>query len=118
MDKYTNNNIILFLITGVLVSLFIFYMTDSNVYRTLTNSKEKFVDDKKPENYSELEKYFTEKIGDNIDKYLDGISTNMIEVKKRKEVLKSIDENLDKITNKLKYTINQNKLYNTNGQLV
>ena len=59
-----------------------------------------------PENYTELVDNYTKKINDNIDTYLNGISTNMIEVKKRKEVLKGIDKNLDKMIRKMKNKLN------------
>ena len=38
-----NNNIIICLLIGILISLFIFYMTDSKIYKNL--SKETFFDD-------------------------------------------------------------------------
>jgi len=100
-----NNNIIICLLIGILISLFIFYMTDSKIYKNL--SKETFFDDNtEPENYTELVDNYTKKINDNIDTYLNGISTNMIEVKKRKEVLKGIDKNLDTMIRKMKNKFN------------
>ena len=100
-----NNNIIICLLIGILISLFIFYMTDSKIYKNL--SKETFFDDNtEPDNYTELVDNYTKKINDNIDTYLNGISTNMIEVKKRKEVLKGIDKNLDTMIRKMKNKFN------------
>lgn len=100
-----NNNIIICLLIGILISLFIFYMTDSKIYKNL--SKETFFDDNtEPDNYTELVDNYTNKINGKIDTYLNGISTNMIEVKKRKEVLKGIDKNLDTMIRKMKNKFN------------
>lgn len=106
-----NNNIIICLLIGILISIFIFYMTDSKIYKNL--SKETFYDDNteytnitESDNYTELVDNYTKKINAKIDTYLNGISTNMIEVKKRKEVLKDIDKNLDLMIRKMKNKLN------------
>ena len=106
-----NNNIIICLLIGILISLFIFYMTDSKIYKNL--SKETFFNDNtehtnitEPETYTELVDNYTKKINDNIDTYLNGISTNMIEVKGRNEVLKGIGKNLDTMIRKMKNKFN------------
>ena len=100
-----NNNIIICLLIGILISLFIFYMTDSKIYKNL--SKETFFDDNtEPENYTELVDNYTKKINDNIDTYLGGISDNMTNVKKRGWDIQRIDKNLDTMIRKMKNKFN------------
>jgi hypothetical protein len=98
-------------------------MTDSKIYKNL--SKETFFDDNtehtnitEPENYTELVDNYTNKINGKIDTYLNGISDNMTNVKKRGWDIQRIDKNVNDIFNKLNYSRNQNKLYNTNGVLI
>ena len=100
-----NNNIIICLLIGILISLFIFYMTDSKIYKNL--SKETFFDDNtEPDNYTELVDNYTKKINDNIDTYLGGISDNMTNVKKRGWDIQRIDKNLDTMIRKMKNKFN------------
>lgn len=106
-----NNNIIICLLIGILISLFIFYMTDSKIYKNL--SKETFFDDNtehtnitEPDNYTELVDNYTKKINDKIDTYLGGISDNMTNVKKRGWDIQRIDKNLDKMIRKMKNKLN------------
>ena len=100
-----NNNIIICLLIGILISLFIFYMTDSKIYKNL--SKETFFDDNtEPDNYTELVDNYTNKINGKIDTYLGGISDNMTNVKKRGWDIQRIDKNLDTMIRKMKNKFN------------
>ena len=100
-----NNNIIICLLIGILISLFIFYMTDSKIYKNL--SKETFFDDNtEPDNYTELVDNYTNKIKGKIDTYLGGISDNMTNVKKRGWDIQRIDKNLDTMIRKMKNKFN------------
>ena len=100
-----NNNIIICLLIGILISLFIFYMTDSKIYKNL--SKETFFDDNtEPDNYTELVDNYTNKINGKIDTYLGGISDNMTNVKKRGWDIQRIDKNLDTMIRRMKNKFN------------
>jgi hypothetical protein len=113
-----NDNVILYLLVGLIIGIFIFYMTESNV--SLSLGGEKFYNTDTTSNSTsteQIDKYINN-IDNSIDKYLGGISDNMINVKKRGWDIHRIDKNVNDIFNKLNYSRNQNKLYNTNGVLI
>jgi len=109
MEKFNQCNLILFIAIGLLITLFIFYMTNSKVSHVLSGKKEIFAD----LNPTTNSKDYTEDIELIIDKYLNPAAEQMVEIKKKQKMLEFIETRL----NSIKAKITGDARYETNGEL-
>ena len=111
----TTNNIILGGLIGVLLTLFLFYMTDSSVARNL--AKESFQDVSDIEIETTHDEDRIKEVSGMIDNTLNPVLENQIKIKERDYEINQLEERTTKLVQKLQFYESQNKLFNTNGEV-
>jgi hypothetical protein len=111
----TTNNIILGGLIGVLLTLFLFYMTDSSVARNL--AKESFQDVSDIEIETTHDEDRIKEVSGMIDNTLNPVLENQIKIKERDYEINQLENRTTKLVQKLQFYESQNKLFNTNGEV-
>lgn len=111
----TNNNIILYGLIGILVTLFLFYMTDSDIAKNL--AKESFQDASDIEIETTHNEDRIKEVSSMIDNTLKPVLENQIKIKERDYEINQLEERTDKLIQKLQFYESQNKMFNTNGEI-
>ena len=111
----TINNIILGGLIGVLLTLFLFYMTDSSVARNL--AKESFQDVSDIEIETTHDEDRIKEVSGMIDNTLNPVLENQIKIKERDYEINQLENRTTKLVQKLQFYESQNKLFNTNGEV-
>ena len=111
----TTNYIILGGLIGVLLTLFLFYMTDSSVARNL--AKESFRDVSDIEIETTHDEDRIKEVSGMIDNTLNPVLENQIKIKERDYEINQLENRTTKLVQKLQFYESQNKLFNTNGEV-
>ena len=111
----TTNNLILGGLIGVLLTLFLFYMTDSSVARNL--AKESFQDVSDIEIETTHDEDRIKEVSGMIDNTLNPVLENQIKIKERDYEINQLENRTTKLVQKLQFYESQNKLFNTNGEV-